>query len=117
VNLTLLQAAAFIGCSTARLRRLAHDRKVPSYKTGKRWMFPQDMLQDWVKKQATCHSTKEPDPLTGGSALAAILDVQLAQPTARRPRNSSASLQTDSGDSESWGTRRRLAGQKLPNDI
>jgi len=51
MNLDVHQAAAFLGISHHKLYEIAQAGMIPSCKIGRAWIFPRDMLDDWLHKQ------------------------------------------------------------------
>jgi excisionase family DNA binding protein len=49
--LDLDEAAALTKCHRDTLCTLARERKVPSTKVGRKWVFPRDLLQVWIKER------------------------------------------------------------------
>ncbi len=54
-SLDLIEAAAFLKMNAEVLRRHAKAGKVPSRKTGKRWVFILEHLADWVSNSYASH--------------------------------------------------------------
>ena len=54
--LTLKEAAKRIRMSDRHLRRLALEGKIPAFRVGTHWRFPDMMLDEWVRAQ--CQPTQ-----------------------------------------------------------
>ncbi len=51
--LDLREAAAVLGMHWKRLEGMAHNRKVPALKVGKRWRFRLSSLNTWLENELT----------------------------------------------------------------
>jgi len=49
--ITPAQAAKLIGCSEYTIRKLAREKKIPSYRIASKMMFNKVSLENWVRKQ------------------------------------------------------------------
>ncbi|WP_207540087.1 helix-turn-helix transcriptional regulator [Sabulicella rubraurantiaca] len=67
--LTLREAAAFLRLSERALYDLARRRRVPSVQLGGKWLFPRDLLAQWLSAQAEWPGVlvREPPPILAGS--------------------------------------------------
>jgi hypothetical protein len=52
ITLDLTEAATLAACHPHTLRKMARLRLVPSTKNGRRWVFPTDLLQEWINEQS-----------------------------------------------------------------
>lgn len=103
-TLNLEQAAAFLHLHPMTLLRKAQSGEVPAAKPGKRWVFLDVDLTDYLRSQYTqqasqgdnketelCHSTNEKTRLTGGSSSLSMVRSQynkvLALPTNRKQKS------------------------------
>jgi excisionase family DNA binding protein len=50
-TLTLQQAAAFLQCNPETVRRLAQAKKIPSAKLGRKWVFIEQDLAQFIRNQ------------------------------------------------------------------
>jgi excisionase family DNA binding protein len=50
-TLTLLQAAKFLNCNSETVRRLAQANKIPSAKLGRKWVFIEQDLAQYIRNQ------------------------------------------------------------------
>lgn len=98
-TLDLSEAATLAACHPDTLRRLARLRVVPSTKIGRRWIFPRELLLEWINEKS--HSPRARPFGTGndqGPTLAERLRARLkdlppeATPT-RRPRAANGRFQ------------------------
>lgn len=49
MNLDVDEAAARAKCHPDTMRKLAAAREVPATKIGRRWVFPEHLLQEWMR--------------------------------------------------------------------
>ncbi|MHB1832331.1 MAG: helix-turn-helix domain-containing protein [Acidiferrobacteraceae bacterium] len=81
-TLTLKEAAVFLKMHPQTLRRLALKAALPAARTGRRWVFIEEDLAQWLRSRYSAvrqvpagqegitpwHSIKETTPRSGGSA-------------------------------------------------
>ena len=66
-TLDLSEAAAFLLISPSALRAKAKDGKIPGRKVGKRWVFVEQHLANWISgytSRVEVETTEEPCPST-----------------------------------------------------
>ena len=114
MNLDVNQAAAEAKCHPDTLRKMAKAGEAPGCKIGRKWLFPADLFQDWIKSR--CLSTNALAAPSGGSALAARLANRRAQRIAGKLKNSKASSENGSGAEPSSETVVRFPGKRRPSD-
>lgn len=116
MNLDVHQAAAQAQCHPDTLRKMAKAGEAPGCKVGRKWIFPADLFEAWIKDKVKeqCLSTNA--VMSGGSALAAKLAARRAQQTAKPPRNSNRFSRNDSGVSTNSETVVLFRGKRLPSD-
>jgi excisionase family DNA binding protein len=108
----LEEAAAFVGLHPHTLEEKARNGEVPAAKPGKRWIFIDIDLAEWLRSQyrgkddekggeAECHYTGEVvyGGVAGASRAAKSLQKALERPTGKRRRN------TTTADVLPFGTR------------
>jgi excisionase family DNA binding protein len=81
-TLDLLEAATFLHLHPQTVRRLASAGEIPAAKPGKRWVFVEQDLADWLRssyrstgrvsqgdmqENAICRSTDDLNPTSGGA--------------------------------------------------
>jgi excisionase family DNA binding protein len=113
-TLDILQAAHVAKCHPDTLRKMAKAGEVPATKIGRAWVFPADLLEDWIKSK--CPSIAAHAVPSGGSGLAERLARARAQRTERKPRSSKRFSRSGSGGKESSGTVVLFRGEKWPSD-
>lgn len=109
-TLDVHEAAALAKCHPDTMRRLMKAGEVPGCKVGRAWVVSENEFQKWLDNR--CRYTAVPEALSGGSALVAALESQLARKTERKPRNTRRSSVIGSGDERSSETVVRFPGKR-----
>ncbi len=114
MNLDVHEAAAEAKCHPDTLRKMAKAGEAPGCKIGRKWVFPADLFNDWIKSK--CLSTNAPGAPSGGSALAERLAARRAQRTAHKRKSSSKSSPSACGDGISSETVVPFPGKRRLSD-
>lgn len=96
--LTVEQAAIQLGVSPCTVREWAKAGKIPARRFGRLWRFDENEIKGAGK--VDCPSTVIPSPLIGGYASRSAVErfvKRQGQKTAHKPKNTSTSLESDTG--------------------
>ncbi len=113
-TLTLKEAAAFLKLHEHTVEKLARVGRLPAAKPGKRWVFVDIDLLDWLRAQYRQNHSKEvkqwrytdevASGTVNGKSAANELEKRLAHPTAKLRKNSMTAGVLTSGVKQSSAT-------------